>query len=219
MDAGDGNMKLTHVNDDLMKKQAWLSPVKPQGCPLGTSTLFLWATSFLLAGTLLFSLFYFIESRGSSRQWETTRDRAKPEQWNPKAKRLLILHRETSSVTKEMFIQTAAPAEALLHLNKKNGSKALFSMTGTHKAKGEATIWWSQVAVVQRRDRYRELMGLRCYPLACQAAPHLPPRPDQQRSLALLTTHIHLSISSFSHFHTFCGPLFQHFCLQYVSKP
>lgn len=46
-------------------------------------------------------------------------------------------------------------------------------------------------------DRYRELMGLRCYPLAHQAAPNLFPHTDQQPGSALLATHIHLLPSSF----------------------
>lgn len=51
---------------------------------------------------------------------------------------------------------------------------------------------WRQVATTDI-----ELMGLRCYPLAHQAAPHLSPHTDQQPGSALLATHIHLLPFSF----------------------
>lgn len=75
---------------------------------------------------------------------------------------------------------------------------------------------WRYVVTVQEDgDRYRELMGLRCCSLSHQAAPHLSPPPDQQRSSTLLR-HTHPSCSGLFSFLIFIP--FTIMCLNIVSS-
>lgn len=90
-----------------------------------------------------------------------------------------------------------------------------------HTAKGEATIWRDGGRLWQapsRGDRYRELMGLRCWPPPPHQAAHLPLPPPLPSRPGPPATHIRLPLSAVFSFSYFSRSRVLVTHLQFVSK-